>query len=134
MWDVTFSPLNFKLLSDCAWIGDSNFDLYFTQTGVQGEVSFGLGSGQTHTVAEFGRTWSQVTTGNDLRMGSVAFYNTDFHWSGAYVEGYPAASSQKVLPAANGSHVVTWKQNDVMNNCSAQLSYTVTTWIHTYSV
>jgi hypothetical protein len=29
---------------------------------------------------------------------------------------------------------VTWNQNDVMNNCSAQLSYTVTTWIHTYSV
>ncbi|MEA2589797.1 MAG: hypothetical protein QOH66_2724 [Actinomycetota bacterium] len=134
VWDVQFSPLNFKLLSDCAWIGDSNFDLYFTQTGVQGEVSFGLGSGQTHTVSEFGRTWNQVTTSNDLRMGSVSFYNTDFHWSGAYLEGYPAASSQQVLPAANGSRAVTWNQNDVMNNCSAQLSYTVTTWIHTYSV
>jgi hypothetical protein len=120
VWDVQFSPLNFKLLSDCAWIGDSNFDLYFTQTGVQGEVSFGLGSGQTHTVSEFGRTWNQVTISNDLRMGSVSFYNTDFHWSGAYLEGYPAASSQH--------------QNDVMNNCSAQLSYTVSTWIHTYSV
>ena len=134
VWDVTFSPLNFKLLSDCAWIGDSNFDLFFTQPGVQGEVSFGLGKGQTHSVAEFGRTWSQITTGSDLRMGSVAFYNTDFHWSGAYVEGPPAASSERVLPAANGSRTVTWNQNDVMNNCSAQMSYTVTTWIHTYAV
>jgi len=133
-WDVTFSPLDFKLLSDCAWVGDSNFNLYFTQTGVQGEVSFGLGSGDTHTVSEFARTWNEVTTSSDLRMGSVVFYNEDFHWSGAWVEGYPAASSQQVLPAGNGSQVVSWTQSEANNRCSAQLSYTVTTWVHTYSV
>src|SRR3954454_6144184 len=110
LWDVAFSPLNFTLLNDCAWIGDSNFNLYFTQTGVQGEVSFGLGQNATHSIGEFARTWTEASVGSDLRMASVSFWNTDFHWSGAYIEGPPSPSSQTVLPASSGTRSVSWIQ------------------------
>jgi hypothetical protein len=134
LWDVAFSPLNFTLLNDCAWIGDSNFDLYFTQKNVQGEVSFGLGQNDTHSVGEFARTWTEASVGSDLRMASVSFWNTDFHWSGAYIEGNPPLSSQTVLPAASGTRSVSWIQEDGTNNCDARMSYSITTALRTYSV
>jgi hypothetical protein len=134
LWDVAFSPLNFTLLNDCAWVGDSNFNLYFTQTGVQGEVSFGLGQNHTHSVGEFARTWTEVGVSNDLRMASVSYWNTDFHWSGAYLEGPPPLSSQTVLPASSGTRSVSWIQEDGTNNCDAQMSYSVTTALRTYAV
>ncbi|HEV3354050.1 MAG TPA: hypothetical protein VG076_14075 [Acidimicrobiales bacterium] len=134
LWDVAFSPLNFTLLNDCAWIGDSNFDLYFTQTGAQGQVSFGLGQNSTHSIGEFARTWTEVGVGNDLRMASVSFWNTDFHWSGAYVEGPPPLSSQTVLPASSGTRSVSWIQEDGTNNCDARMSYNVITALRTYAV
>lgn len=134
LWDVAFSPLNFTLLNDCAWIGDSNFDLYFTQTGVQGKVSFGLGQNDTYSIGPFARTWTEASTASDLRMASVSFWNTDFHWSGAYLEGNPQPSSQTVLPAASGTRSVSWIQEDGTNNCDARLSYNITTALRTYSV
>jgi len=134
LWDVAFSPLNFTLLNDCAWVGDSNFDLYFTETGVQQKVSFGLGQYDTHSIGEFARTWTEASVGSDLRMASVSFWNTDFHWSGAYLEGPPALSSQTVLPAASGTRSVSWIQEDGTNNCDARMSYNITTALRTYSV
>jgi len=134
LWDVAFSPLNFTLLNDCAWIGDSNFDLYFTQTGVQGKVSFGLGQNDTRSVGEFARTWTEASVGSDLRMPSVSFWNTDFHWSGAYIEGNPPLSSQTVLPAASGTRSFSSIQEDGTNNCDARLSYSITTALRTYAV
>jgi len=132
--DVAFSPLNVTLLSDCAWIGDSNLNLYFTQSGVQGEVSFGLGKNDSHSIGEFARTWTEASVGSDLRMASVSFWNTDFHWSGAYLEGPPALSSQTVLPASSGTRSVSWIQEDGTNNCDARMSYSITTALRTYSV
>jgi hypothetical protein len=134
LWDVAFSPLNFTLLNDCAWIGDSNFNLYFTQKNVQGEVSFGLGQNDTHSIGEFARTWTEASTSTNLRMASVAYWNTDFHWSGAYVEGPPPLSSQTVLPASSGTRSVSWIQEDGTNNCDARMSYSITTALRTYSV
>jgi len=132
--DVTFSPLNFTLLNNCAWVGDSNFDLYFTQSGVQGKVSFGLGQYDTHSIGEFARTWTEASVGSDLRMASVSYWNTDFHWSGAYIEGPPPLSSQTVLPASSGTRSVSWIQEDGTNNCDARMSYSITTALRTYSV
>ena len=134
LWDVAFSPLNFTLLNNCAWIGDSNFNLYFTQKNVQGEVSFGLGQNDTHSIGEFARTWTEASTSTDLRMASVSFWNTDFHWSGAYLEGPPPLSSQTVLPASSGTRSMSWIQEDGTNNCDARLSYSITTALRTYSV
>src|SRR5436305_888157 len=119
---TAYSGTNSGTMSD-----GSNFNLYFTQTGVQGEVSFGLGQNATHSVGEFARTWTEVGVSNDLRMASVSYYNTDFHWSGAYLEGPPPLSSQTVLPAASGTRSVSWIQEDGTNNCDARMSYSVTT-------
>jgi len=132
--DVAFSPLNFTLLSDCAWIGDSNLNLYFTQSGVQGEVSFGLGKNDSHSIGEFARTWTEASVGSGLRMASVNYYDEDFHWSGAWVEGYPPVSSQSVLPASSGTRFVSWTQNEANGRCSAQMSYSITTALRTYAV
>src|SRR5438477_233290 len=84
---------------------NSNINLYFTYSGVEGELSFSLGKNQTHYIPEFARSWSEVGVSDDLRVPSIAFYDEDFHFSGAWIEGYPASSDQRILPAATGSHL-----------------------------
>src|SRR3954453_4806280 len=85
VWDVTLSPLQFKLLSDCVWVVDSDIDLYFSHSAAYGTVSFSLDTGQTHTVTEFAKTWNEVGVSSDLREPVVSFHDTNFHWSGAYL-------------------------------------------------
>jgi hypothetical protein len=134
LWDVSFGPLDFVLLSDCANFGDSNINLYFTYSGVQGQFSFALGKNQAHVIPEFARSWSEVGVSNDLRVPNVNFYDEDFHFSGAWIEGPAALSDQRILPATTGSYLVSSVQSAVNNSCRAQLSYGLQITLRTYNV
>jgi hypothetical protein len=131
IWDVTLTPLQFKLLSDCAWIGDSDIDLYFSHSATYGTVSFSLGQGQTHAVTEFAKTWSEVGVSSDLREPVVSFHDTNFHWSGAYLApGGQTLSDQRILPGT--SHHTSFVQDDT--HCRGQIDYDTYITVHTYNV
>jgi len=134
LWDVSFSPLDFVLLSDCANFGDSNVNLYFTYSGVQGEFSFGLGKNQAHDIPEFAHSWTEVGVADDLRVPNVDFYDEDFHFSGAWVEGPAALSDQRILPAGTGSYSESWVESAVNNSCQARISYSLQIVLRTYNV
>lgn len=131
IWDVTLSPLQFKLLSDCSWIGDSDIDLYFSHSAAYGTVSFSLGTGDTHTVTEFAKTWNEVGVSSDLRVPVVSFHDTDFHWSGAYLApGGQTLSDERILPGT--SHHTSFVQDDT--HCRGQIDYDTYINVHTYDV
>ena len=134
LWDVSLGQLDFVLLSDCANFGDSNINLYFTYSGVQGQFSFALGKNQAHDIPEFARSWTEVGVSDDLRMPNVNFYDEDFHFSGAWVEGPAALSDQHILPAATGSYLMSSVQTAANNGCQARISYGLQTLLRTYNV
>ena len=134
LWDVSFSPLDFVLLTDCANFGDSNVNLYFTYSGVQGQFSFGLGRNQAHDIPEFAHSWTEVGVADHLRVPNVDFYDEDFHFSGAWVEGPAALSNQRILPAGTGSRSESWVQSAVNNSCQARISYSLQIVLRTYNV
>jgi hypothetical protein len=134
LWDVSLGQLDFVLLSDCANFGDSNINLYFTYSGVQGQFSFSLGKNQAHDIPEFARSWSEVGVSNDLRVPNVNFYDEDFHFSGAWIEGPAALSDQRILPATAGSYSVSSVQSAANNSCQARISYGLQITLRTYNV
>ena len=134
LWDVSFGQLDFVLLSDCANFGDSNINLYFTYSGVQGQFSFALGKNQAHDIAELAHSWSEVGVADDLRVPNIDFYDEDFHFSGAWVEGPAALSDQRILPAGTGSYSVSTVKSAVNNSCQAQISYSLQILLRTYNV
>ena len=134
LWDVSLGQLDFVLLSDCANFGDSNINLYFTYSGVQGQFSFALGKNQAHDIPEFAHSWSEVGVSDDLRMPNVNFFDEDFHFSGAWIEGPAALSDQRILPAGTGSYSMSSVQTAANNSCQARISYGLQTLLRTYNV
>jgi hypothetical protein len=132
IWDVALTPLQFKLLSDCSWIGDSDIQLYFSHSAAYGTVDFSLGTGQTHSVAEFAKTWNEVGVSSDLRVPYIEWADTNFHWSGARL-GPPSGqtlSDQRILPGT--SHHTQIVGDD--GNCRGQIDYDTYINVHTYNV
>jgi hypothetical protein len=132
IWDVTLTPLKFTLLDDCDWIGDSEIDLYFSQSAAYGTVSFDLSSGQSHYVSEFAKTWNEVGVSADLRVPVTSFSEQDP--TGAWLGGGPTQtlSDQRLLPGT--THHTSYVQNEATGQCRAQMDYDSIITIHTYNV
>jgi hypothetical protein len=131
IWDVTLSTLKFKLLDDCNIGRDSSIELYFSHSAAYGEVYFDLSSGQSHYVSEFAKTWNQVSVSDDLRVPVVRFINQETFGPTIWFSGQEL-SDQRLLPGT--SHHTSFVQNEVSNQCKAQIDYDNYINLHEYIV
>jgi hypothetical protein len=134
VWDVSLSPINFKLLDDCDPYspGDSEIDLYVSHSGAYGNVGFDIHEGNSHLVTEFPGTWNEVGVSSDLRVPIVRFSEEDP--TGAWLGGGPTQdlSNERLLPGT--SHHTSFVVNEATGQCRAQIDYDNFINVHHYNV
>jgi hypothetical protein len=131
LFDVSVTPMNFTLNSDCAWIGDSNLYFYWTSPdGKYHDKNFATSKGKLVTINEFAWTLQEASASGNVFWPQWAFHDTDFHLSGAWVSGLPQPT-KKLLPM--GSGWVGRTINSLPAECSADIGFNINTQLHTYS-
>ncbi len=131
LFDVSVTPMNFTLNSDCAWIGDSNLYFYWTSPdGKFHDKNFATQKGKLITINEFAWTVQEASASGNVYWPQWAFHDTDFHWSGAWLGGLPQPT-KKLLPM--GSGWVGRTLESVPPECAADIGFNINVQLHTYN-
>jgi len=102
LFDVSITPLRFKLNNDCDFVGDSEIRFsYRRPDGQTGKKSFSTSKGNTTTITEFAWSAQEVSTSANVFWPDWAFYEHDPVETGAFLDGF-GPQTLKLLPAAGG--------------------------------
>lgn len=132
LFDVTVTPLRFKLNSDCDRIGKSEIRFsWMSPDAQQHKKSFSMGKGSTVTVQEF--AWSRQEVGASANLGwpQWGFREDDpVGPMGAFLDGF-GPPSIKLLPGTSGFVGRTIKEARGQN-CSADTAFDITVSVRQY--
>lgn len=120
---VRLSPITFKAVSDCDWVGEGDFEFKNYQSGRV--ESFDLGDGDSITVVDDGYATRVV-------LGDSPFFR--YWWiedDPAWLEAWPGADGANGISLRPGTEAHTQRtlsvveQEPSQSDCWARLSYTV---------
>jgi hypothetical protein len=131
LFDVSITPLRFKLNNDCDRIGDSEIRFSWrAPDGQQGKRSFSTSKGKTTTINEFAWARQEVSASANLFWPDWAFYESDPIETGAFLEGF-GTPTIKLLPGAGGyvgRTIKSWHGQ----SCYADTAFDITIRVRQY--
>lgn len=102
LFDVSITPLRFKLNNDCDRIGNSEIRFgWRNPAGQEGKKNFSMSKGQTVTINEFAWSRQEVSASANLFWPDWHFYESDPVETGAFLEGF-GTPTIKLLPGSSG--------------------------------
>ena len=132
LFDVSITPLRFKLNNNCDRFGDSEIRFsYRKPDGQMGKRNFSTSKGKTTTINEFAWSVQEASTSANLFWPNWAFYESDPAETGAFVDGFGPATL-RLLPAPGGyvgRTIKSWHGQ----SCYADTAFDITSTLRTYS-
>ncbi len=133
LFDVTISPLRFKLNGDCDRIGKSEIRLSWTSPDTAlHKKGFSMSKGNTVTINEFAWARQEVGASANLLWPQWGFYEDDpVRLSGAYLEGF-GPQTLKFLPTTVTGYVGRTIKESRGQSCTADIAFNVTVKVRQY--
>ena len=134
LFDVTITPLRFKLNSDCDRIGKSEIRFSWTSPDPRypyQEKSFSTRKGTTVTITGFAWATQEVSASANLFWPQWAFYDDDLVRFGAYLGGFGPPTT-KLLPTTVSGYVGRTIKDSRGQSCTADIAFDVTVTIRQY--
>lgn len=131
LFDVSITPLRFKLNNDCDRVGNSEIRFSWrAPDGQQGKRNFSTGKGKTTTINDFAWARQEVSASASLFWPDWAFYESDTFESGAFLEGF-GTPTLKLLPGAGG-YVGRTIQSWHKQSCYADTAFDIVIRVRQY--
>src|SRR5215469_1854853 len=133
LYDVTITPLEFTLFSDCSVVG-GGYDLSFgwaSPDGASHNFSFHTSAGQHVTVGGFAWARAEVSASANLSLpGGLYFEANCFLPLGCFLHGVDQPPYPSLVPGTSRQVVSTL--NDLHGQCSASGQYNITYQLRWY--
>lgn len=133
LFDVTISPMRFKLNSDCDRIGKS--EIRFSWTAPDKKLhkkGFSMSKGQTVTINEFAWSRQEVSSSADLYWMQWGFREDDpVGPFGAWLEGF-GPQTIKLLPESTTGYVGRTIKESRGQKCSADIAFDMAVSVRQY--
>jgi hypothetical protein len=131
LFDVSITPLRFKLNNDCDRIGNSEIRFSFRKPdGQTGKKNFSTSKGHTTTINEFAWSAQEASASANLWWPDWAFYESDTFESGAFLEGF-GTPTIRLLPSAGG-YVGRTIQSWHKQSCYADTAFDIISKVRQY--
>ena len=133
LYDVTLSPLTFRLLSDCHVIGDTEPQIIWRDSTGDHDQTVSLGVGDIRQINRFAQHYTEVDLAHGLRKpGLIWMDRGDLPIPGTGFDGTPNPRDEgPLLPDTNRAvHFTRDAENDGF--CLGEFSYQQTITLHTY--
>lgn len=133
LFDVTISPLRFKLNSDCDRIGKSEIRFSWTSPDAAlRKKGFSTSKGNAVTINEFAWARQEVSASVSLGWPQWGFFEDDpVKLSGAYLEGF-GPQTLKLLPTTVTGFVGRTIKDSRGQSCTADIAFDVTVRVRQY--
>ncbi len=133
LFDITISPLRFKLNSNCDRLGKSEIRFSWTSPdAAYHKKGFSTSKGNHVAISEFAWTKQEVSASAGLGWPQWAFYEDDpVTLSGAYLQGF-GPQPLKLLPATVNGYVGRTIKDSRGQSCTADIAFEVTVRVRQY--
>jgi hypothetical protein len=127
LYDVTISPLEFTLFTDCDFIGDSEIKFDWTSPDRQSQrLEFSTSAGEHTTIDAFAWSRAEVGAPANLIMPKMGFEELDPRWwPYQFPHGHAPGPDIALLPGTN-RQVVTTLTESYSAQCEASVQYNIT--------
>lgn len=133
LFDVTITPLRFKLNTNCDRFGDSEIHFLWYAPGASKsrEKSFSTSKGKTTTINEFAWARQEVSANANLMWPTWSFYEKDPNIFSPLQYDIPRPTL-KLLPGAGGYVGRTLKDSSGQGGCEADTAFDIIIRVRQY--